>query len=108
MTFKELAWSFVEVYDELSVDQINDVLKINTPPEALEFFFGYAEKIRSEENVVVDEKGSDRLAEVMLMGYLLRALEGRLQPELRPAAEPLPQTPEDPGPAAREPEGLPR
>lgn len=86
MTFEELAWSFVEVYEELDVAQINDVLQKNTPIEALEFFFSYAQKVRAEEGLVDDEQGTDRLAELMLVGYLIHALQERLHPEVRPAA----------------------
>ena len=106
MTYKELAWSFVEVYDELDVEQINQVLSNNTPPEALEFFFAYADKVRTEEALVDDEKGSDRLAELMLLGYLMHALEDRLRPEIQPATGTPP--PENLALDARESEGSPR
>ena len=106
MTFKELAWSFIEVYDELDVDQINEVLHNNTPPEALEFFFAYADKLRREEGLVDDEKGADRLAELMLMGYLLHGLESRLRPETQPAGWTKPSGDRSRG--ARESEGSPR
>jgi len=86
MTFEELAWSFVEVYEELDIAQINEVLRENTPVEALEFFFAYANQVRTEEGLVDDEQGADRLAELMLVGYLIHALQERLHPELRPAA----------------------
>ncbi|MED5262046.1 MAG: hypothetical protein VX574_06600 [Myxococcota bacterium] len=104
MTFKELAWSFIEVYEELDVDQINQVLHNNTPPEALEFFFAYAEKIRTEEGLVDDEKGSDRLAELMLLGYLIHGLETQLRPKTQPAG----WTKASGDRAARESEGSPR
>ena len=107
MTFKELAWSFLEVYEELDVDQINQVLHNNTPPEALEFFFAYAEKVRTEEGLVDDEKGSDRLAELMLLGYLIHALEIRLRPETTQPAE-WTQPADERARGARESEGSPR
>ena len=107
MTFKELAWSFMEVYEELDVDQINQVLHNNTPPEALEFFFAYADKVRTEEGLVDDEKGSDRLAELMLLGYLIHALEIRLHPETTQPAG-WTKAPDERARDAQESEGSPR
>ena len=38
MTFEKIASDFLEVFDDLEVEQINEVLKKNVPVERLEFF----------------------------------------------------------------------
>ena len=43
MTFQEMAWEFIEVFDELDVAQTNELLAKNVPIETLEFFGKYAE-----------------------------------------------------------------
>ena len=41
MTFEEMAWEFAEVFDELDVDQTNEMLAKNVPLRKLEFFSKY-------------------------------------------------------------------
>ena len=79
MTFEEIASDFVEVFDDLEVDQINEVLVKNVPFERLEFFNEYAQ--RFGEAADIDEAASKRLANLMLIGYLLRVLEDRMLPD---------------------------
>ena len=43
MTFEEMAWEFAEVFDDLDVPQINEMLAKNVPMQTLEFFADYAE-----------------------------------------------------------------
>jgi len=38
MTFEEMAWEFAEVFDELDIAQINEMLAKNIPLETLDFF----------------------------------------------------------------------
>jgi hypothetical protein len=76
MTFEELAWEFVEVFDELEVADINTMLARNVPMEKLEFFNTYAQEFA--EQVGVDGDASRRLPNLMLIGYILRILEERL------------------------------
>jgi hypothetical protein len=72
----ELAWELVEVFDDLRIEQINEVLAKNVPLETLEFFSAYAEEF-AEANAV--EAGArKRLPNLLLLGYLLRVLEERL------------------------------
>ncbi len=42
LTRQELAWELVEVFDELSVERVNELLAKNVPLETLEFFTNYA------------------------------------------------------------------
>jgi len=79
MTFEEMAWDFVEVFDDLEVDQINEVLIKNVPFERLEFFNEYANEFG--EAAEIGDAARKRLANLMLIGYLLRVLEERLAPE---------------------------
>lgn len=72
----ELAWELVELFGELPVEQINEVLAKNVPIETLEFFASYAGDFAEVEKV---RKGTSRkLPNLLLLGYLLRVLEDRL------------------------------
>ena len=85
MNFDELAWGFVETYEELNTEDLNELLKKNVPLDALVFFEDYADLVRSQEpGLKAHDAG--RLPEIMLMGYLLHALEERLQPKILPPA----------------------
>ena len=79
MTFEEMAWEFAEVFDELEIGEINQMLARNVPLESLDFFAKYAEEFVA--GAEVDEKTRARLPNLMLIGYLLRVLEERLQPD---------------------------
>jgi len=79
MTIEELAWEFVEVFDELDIDQINQMLARNVPLESLEFFNSYAHQFAQTEGVEGDT--ARRLPNLMLIGYILRVLEERLLDE---------------------------
>lgn len=79
MTFEEMAWDFVEVFEDLEIEQINEVLVKNVPFERLEFFNEYATDFG--EAAEIGEAACKRLANLMLIGYLLRVLEERLLPD---------------------------
>ncbi len=76
LTRQELAWEFVELFDELQTDQINEVLAKNVPMETLEFFASYGESYAKSEGLVGDTRR--RIPNLLLLGYLLRLLEERL------------------------------
>jgi len=78
-THTELAWELAEVFEELDVDQINEVLAKNVPFDTLEFFVSYAEGFANDPSI--DDGLRKRLANLMLLGYLLRILEERLLPD---------------------------
>jgi len=78
MTFEEMAWDFVEVFDELEIEQINEVLAKNVPYQTLEFFNKYSSDFA--QMTETDVQTSKQLPNLMLIGYLLRVLEERLQP----------------------------
>jgi hypothetical protein len=79
MTFNEIAWSFVEVFDDLEVDQVNEMLMKNIPLERLEFFNQYADEFGDAADI--GDAARMRLPNLMLIGYLLRVLEERLLPD---------------------------
>jgi hypothetical protein len=82
LTRQELAWELVEIFDELGVDQLNELVAINVPLDTLEFFTSYAEEFCSDDEI---ESGARRrLPNLMLLGYLLRLLEERLPVEPEP------------------------
>jgi hypothetical protein len=79
MTFEEMAWEFAEVFDDLDVGQINQMLARNVPMETLGFITEYANEFGESEKL--DSGTQKRLPNLMLMGYLLRVLEDRLDPD---------------------------
>ncbi|MDH5305690.1 MAG: hypothetical protein OEW02_00765 [Myxococcales bacterium] len=79
LTREELAWELVEIFDELGIDQINEMLAKNVPLETLEFFASYVDETWSTSDIDADTR--KRLPNLMLLGYLLRVLEERLLPE---------------------------
>ena len=81
MTFEEMAWEFVEVFEDLDSDQINEMLVKNVPLDTIEFIAKYAEDYGAAEGL--EGRTRDRLPNLMLIGYLLRVLEERLEPTQR-------------------------
>ena len=82
LTRQELAWELAEIFDELRVDQLNELIAMNVPLDALEFFASYADDFCSEGEI--DSRTQRRLPNLMLLGYLLRLLEERLPVEPEP------------------------
>ncbi len=76
LTREELAWELVEVFDELEVSQINEVLATNVPLETLKFFAAYAQDFGDSQ--AIDGDARKRLPNLLLLGYLLRVVEDRL------------------------------
>ena len=82
MTFEEMAWEFVEVFETLDNEQINEMLVKNVPLQTIEFVAKYAGDFAQAN--AVEGRAGDRLPNLMLIGYLLRILEERLAPTGRP------------------------
>jgi hypothetical protein len=76
MEFEEMAWEFVGVFDDLTADQINEMLAKNVPFENLKFFSRYASEFGAKTGMQTADIG--RLPNLMLIGYLIRVLEERL------------------------------
>lgn len=84
MTFEEMAWEFVEVFDELDASDINEMLAKNVPFETLQFFSRYAQEFGHDQSVAPETARS--LPNLMLIGYIIRVLEERLLPDGAPDA----------------------
>jgi hypothetical protein len=82
LTRLELAQNLAEIFDELRVEQINEVIAMNVPVDALEFFAAYAEDFA--DGTATPKAVRKRLPNLMLLGYLLRVLEERLPVEPEP------------------------
>jgi len=76
LTREELAWELVEIFDDLEVHQINEVLAKNVPLETLKFFTAYARDFGDAQAIRGD--ALKRLPNLLLLGYLLRVVEDRL------------------------------
>ena len=110
---EELAWELVEVFDELRIEQINEVLAKNVPLETLEFFSAYADEF-ADSNAIAGrlaqapaEPAPARLSAARARRAPDRRLDaaawtreaaGRPAREVRsPGAPPLPVGPYSPG-----------
>ena len=76
LTREELAWEFVELFDELSVDHVNEMLAKNVPLETLRFIAAYTEDFADVHEL--GERTRKSLPNLMVFGYLLKVLEDRL------------------------------
>ena len=85
LTRSELAWEFVELFGDLNVAQINEMLAKNVPLETLEFFSSYAEDFGK--TAAIEGEASKRLPNLLLLGYLLRVLEERLIADGEPTSD---------------------
>ncbi len=76
LTREELGWELAEIFDELDVSQINEVLAKNVPMETLQFFASYAKDFGESQGIRGDSL--KRLPNLLLLGYLLRIVEERV------------------------------
>jgi hypothetical protein len=76
LTREELAWELVEVLDELSAEELSELVAKNVPRETLEFFAHYAREF--SDGLPIEKSVGQRLPNLMLLGYLLHVLEDRL------------------------------
>ena len=80
MTGREIAIEFTEIFDDLDSADINTMLAKNVSMELLEFFASYGEKFADD----CEAKGLDqdelrgRLPNLLIIGYIIRVLEERL------------------------------
>ena len=71
----EIAWELAELFDELDISQLNEMVAKNVPFETLEFFTSYVESLKDDTLGDTDRR---QLPNLMLIGYLIRVLEERL------------------------------
>jgi len=80
MTGRELAIEFTDLWKDLDPSQISTMLAQNVSLDLLEFFAAYAQEFADEwlaENGK-DEELSRRLPNLLIIGYLIRLLEERV------------------------------
>lgn len=82
LTRGEVAWELVALFDELRIDEINELLAKNVPMETLEFFSTYAEHFAETHEVAGGLR--KRIPNLLLVGYLQRLLEERLLDDENP------------------------
>jgi hypothetical protein len=75
----ELAWVLAEIFDELPIERINEMLAKNVPLETLEFMGAYADDFA--DGAGIEGAARQRLPNLLLFGYLLRVVEDRLLEE---------------------------
>ena len=85
MTRSELAWELADLFTEMKVDQVNEMLAKNVPFDTLEFFNEYGEDFGSTQGIDGDSR--KRLPNLLLLGYILRVLEERLLQDLEEPTE---------------------
>jgi len=76
MTRSELAWELADLFSDLPIEDINEMLAKNVPFETLEFFNAYGEQFGKSEGI--SGHTQLRLPNLLLLGYILRVLEERL------------------------------
>jgi hypothetical protein len=76
MTRSELAWELADLFSDLPVEDINEMLAKNVPLETLEFFNTYGDDFGKAEGISGNTRL--RLPNLLLLGYILRVLEERL------------------------------
>ena len=84
LTREELAWEFVELFDELSVENVNEMLAKNVPLETLQFISKYTDDFADVHEL--SERTRKSLPNLMVFGYLLKVLEERILDEDEPAS----------------------
>ena len=81
MTGREIAIEFTEMWEDLESADINTMLAQNVSLDLLEFFASYSERSFSD-LLPATESGEEitrRLPNLMIIGYIIRVLEERLQ-----------------------------
>ncbi len=73
---EEIAWELVELFDELSIETVNEMLAKNVPMETLEVIAAYSGDFADTHDV--NDRTRRGLPNLMLLGYLLRIVEDRL------------------------------
>jgi hypothetical protein len=80
MTGREIAQEFTDLWKDLDIAQINEMLAKNVSIDLLEFFAAYADEFATEcmpQDRELDELRR-RLPNLLVIGYLIRLLEERV------------------------------
>jgi len=76
VTSEQIAWELAELFNDLSVDRVNEMLANNVPLEVLRFATGYGDDFSEVHGL--DDRVRSQLPNLVVLGYLLRILEERL------------------------------
>jgi hypothetical protein len=81
LTARDLAVEFTELWPTLDHTQINTMLARNVSVELLEFFASYASEFAEETlaDVPESEELERRLPNLLIIGYIIRILEERVE-----------------------------
>ena len=77
----ELAIEFTDLWRDLDTDSINTMLANNVSVDLLSFFADYAQNF-ADECIPPDEQGEElrrRLPNLLIIGYIIRLLEERVE-----------------------------
>ena len=80
LSARDLAIEFTEIWQTLDAGQINTMLARNVSIELLEFFASYASEFAAECLAEVPDSDSlrSRLPNLLIIGYIIRILEERV------------------------------
>ena len=76
LTREQLAWEFAELFNDLSVEHVNEMLAKNVPMEILRFATRYNDDFAEVHGL--EDQVRHQLPNLMVLGYLLRVLEEKL------------------------------
>lgn len=76
LTHEQLAWEFAEIFNDLSIEHMNEMLAKNVPLEILRFATRYNDDFAEVHRL--DDRVRHQLPNLMVLGYLLRVLEEKL------------------------------
>lgn len=76
LTREQLAWEFAELFNDLSVEHVNEMLAKNVPMEILRFATRYNDDFAEVHGL--EDPVRHQLPNIMVLGYLLRVLEEKL------------------------------
>ncbi|MEE9282070.1 MAG: hypothetical protein V3V67_18035 [Myxococcota bacterium] len=83
MNGREIAIEFTEMWNDLDVEEINSMLAKNVSMDMLEFFSSYAQEFADDclsEDGKLDEAAlRKRIANLLIIGYIIRLLEERIE-----------------------------
>ena len=73
---EQLAWEFAELFNDLSIERVNEMLAKNVPMEILHFATKYTDDFAEVHGL--EDPVRHSLPNIMVLGYLLHALEQQL------------------------------
>ncbi len=84
MNGREIAMEFTEMWKDLDISEINQMLAKNVSMDMLEFFSSYAQEFatdclpNSADEPLDEELFRNRVPNLLIIGYIIRLLEERI------------------------------